>query len=374
MIQQRKKIINISIHVAVWICFFLLPFIFSPLPIDIPKNINKHLMVLYIMINIFLLGFYYLNTLLLIPKLLFKRKVFLYLGVVAVFFIAFLYVPRNATQLINGTTKEMIFKQYMEAQIQRESLSQDNHKEKARIINRDLKNKVLIYFPGSFVVFLLILTIGICSKAIGQWIQAERTKEQIIHEQLNTELSFLKSQVNPHFFFNTLNNIYSLAVMQSDKTAPAVLKLSSIMRYMLTEVQEDKTLLENELNHIKNYIELQQERLTDKVKLSFDIQGSTKGKYISPLLFIPFIENAFKYGVSTKDNSEIDIHFIIKENSISLNVLNTIVPHSCQKQQTTGTGINNVKRRLDLLYPNKHSLLVEETDKLFTVNLEINLV
>lgn len=374
MIQQRKKIINISIHVAVWICFFLLPFIFSPLPIDIPKNINKHLMVLYIMINIFLLGFYYLNTLLLIPKLLFKRKIFLYFGVVAIFFIAFLYAPRNATHLINGTTKEMIFKQYMEAQIQRESLSQDNHKEKARIINRDLKNKVLIYFPGSFVVFLLILTIGICSKAIGQWIQAERTKEQIVHEQLNTELSFLKSQVNPHFFFNTLNNIYSLAVMQSDKTAPAVLKLSSIMRYMLTEVQEDKTLLENELNHIKNYIELQQERLTDKVKLSFDIQGSTKGKYISPLLFIPFIENAFKYGVSTKDNSEIDIHFIVKENSISLNVLNTIVPHSCQKQQTTGTGINNVKRRLDLLYPNKHSLLVKETDKLFTVNLEINLV
>lgn len=374
MIQQRKKIINISIHVAVWICFFLLPFIFSPLPIDIPKNINKHLMVLYIMINIFLLGFYYLNTLLLIPKLLFKRKIFLYFGVVAIFFIAFLYAPRNATHLINGTTKEMIFKQYMEAQIQRESLSQDNHKEKARIIDRDLKNKVLIYFPGSFVVFLLILTIGICSKAIGQWIQAERTKEQIIHEQLNTELSFLKSQVNPHFFFNTLNNIYSLAVMQSDKTAPAVLKLSSIMRYMLTEVQEDKTLLENELNHIKNYIELQQERLTDKVKLSFDIQGSTKGKYISPLLFIPFIENAFKYGVSTKDNSEIGIHFIVKENSISLNVFNTIVPHSCQKQQTTGTGINNVKRRLDLLYPNKHSLLVKETDKLFTVNLEINLV
>ncbi|MBX2932144.1 MAG: sensor histidine kinase [Chitinophagaceae bacterium] len=370
MIKQQKKILNISIHITVWICFFLLPYIFSPQPKDISQNISRHLVVLYIVINIFLLAFYYFNTLLLIPTLLFQKKYVLYLIIVSVCFIAFLYTPREITHKINGTTTEMIHKQFQDDYKQRLGAKEEtsNTKNKNKIPNKALK-----YFPGSFVVFLLVLTIGVCAQVIAQWKKSENTKEYIQHEKTVTELSFLKSQIRPHFFFNTLNNIYSLAVIQSDKTPDAVLKLSSIMRYMLTETQADKTLLANEVQFIRNYIDLQLMRLTDKVKVNFDVKGYLENNQIAPMLFIPFIENAFKYGISTKENSDVHIELTANNNNITFKVFNTILRTDNNIIEPTGIGINNVRRRLDLLYPNKHTLLVSETENKFIVHLEIDL-
>ncbi len=336
--------------------------------------LNKHMVTVFIVINLFLLGFYYLNTLVLIPKFLFAKKWFFYIAFVSIAFTAFIYLPREITYLINGTNAETIRAEKIQGfkqKIEKEADSLNNN-----LNNKNVKHKpsnvAFRYFPGSFVVFLLILTIGICASVIEQWLIAEQTKERIEHEKINTELSFLKSQVNPHFFFNTLNNIYSLAVVQSDKTPKAVLKLSSIMRYILTETQTDHVALENEVNFIHDYIDLQLIRLTDKVQVNFDVQGTLNNKTITPLLFIPFVENAFKYGVSTKDNSTITIQLLAQEKSVELKVTNTIVQKE-SNLDTTGIGINNVKRRLDLLYPNKHQLIVQEKNQQFFVHLTIEI-
>ena len=328
---------------------------------------------MFIVINLFLLGFYYLNTLVLIPKYLFSKKWLLYIVFVSVSFAAFIYLPREITFAINGTNAETIqaeMRQGFKQKANKMSADTTFSKKESRELKRKPSNGTFRYFPGSFLVFLLVFTIGICATVIEKWLLAEYTKEKIEHEKISTELSFLKTQVNPHFFFNTLNNIYSLAVVQSDKTPKAILKLSSIMRYILTETQTDQVPLENEVEFIKNYIDLQLVRLTDKVNVQLNVNGNLHDKSVAPLLFIPFIENAFKYGVSTKENSKIEIELLAEEKSITLHVKNTIV-HKENNMDTTGIGINNVKRRLALSYPNKHTLFVEENQQEFIVHLTI---
>ncbi|HEX3024539.1 MAG TPA: sensor histidine kinase [Chitinophagaceae bacterium] len=206
-----------------------------------------------------------------------------------------------------------------------------------------------------------------------EWKKIEDNKEQIEREKINTELSFLKSQINPHFFFNTLNNIYSLAITESKDTASAVMKLSSIMRYVLTDTQNNKVPLQSEVDFITNYIDLQLVRLTDKVKVDFLTGGVLENKQIAPLLFIPFIENAFKYGISTKDESAIEIKLVAKNEAVHFSVINTIVKSGNIIKDTTGIGINNVKRRLELLYQHKHKLTTAENNNQFIVHLDIDL-
>jgi sensor histidine kinase YesM len=224
----------------------------------------------------------------------------------------------------------------------------------------------------NIAIFLLVFTVGTCIAVIQRWLQTEETRKETESQKLQTELSFLKSQINPHFFFNTLNNIYSLAVVRSEKTAPAVMKLSSIMRYILTETTQELVLLSNEVDFIKNYIELQQVRLTEKTTVSFSAEGLIDEKIVAPLVFIPFVENAFKYGISTKSSSHIDIKIEALENKIQFYSSNYIVPSENNMMENTGIGINNVKRRLELMYPGKYVLTNETKDNYYHVHLEIS--
>ncbi len=225
----------------------------------------------------------------------------------------------------------------------------------------------------NIAIFFLVFTVGTCIAVIQRWLKTEETRKETESEKLNTELSFLKSQINPHFFFNTLNNIYSLAIVRSEKTAPAVMKLSYIMRYILTETTQDYVPLQNEVEFIHNYIELQQVRLTEKTHVSFESIGEIENKLIAPLLFIPFVENAFKYGISTKHDSSIEINLAVVENKIEFKVKNFIVASESNMLENTGIGINNVKRRLELMYPGKHQLDFEAKDNYYYVHLEIQL-
>jgi two-component system LytT family sensor kinase len=230
--------------------------------------------------------------------------------------------------------------------------------------------------PGSLAIFLLVFAISTGVKVVEQWFQSERKAKEIENEKLNTELSFLKAQINPHFLFNTLNNIYSLAAVQSEKTAEAVMKLSSIMRYVLTEVKNDNVPLEKEILFITHYIELQKLRLTDKSKVDFKIIGETDGKQISPLLFLAFVENAFKYGISTRDLSPIHIRMELKNNELCFSVTNNKYMGTLLKStdNNTGIGIENARRRLELLYKNRYTLQIADTSTTYTVNLHIHLL
>jgi two-component system LytT family sensor kinase len=376
-LKPQKKIFIVIAHIIAWVCFLILPHIFSNQPKEQPSNISNHLLTLLIVINTLLVGFYYLNTLVLIPKFLFKKKWVLYFSFVLIYLFAFEKFSRPIAHAINGSTEQSIRKELKEEYKQR--LASSFEKDTSEVKSNDLKLKPyntvpLKYFPRSFIVFLLICTIGICISVIQLWLETERKKDKVENEKTTTELSFLKSQVNPHFFFNTLNNIYSLAVIQSNKTADAVLKLSHIMRYILTETQTELVPLENEINFIQNFIDLQAVRLTDKVSVNFDVIGYFEDKQIAPLLFIPFIENAFKYGVSTKENTEINIQLNVEDKKITLSVSNNIVQQENFIQETTGIGIQNVKRRLAFLYPKKHELKIETIDNSFLINLQIELI
>lgn len=198
----------------------------------------------------------------------------------------------------------------------------------------------------------------------------ERLK-QAHKEKISAELSYLKAQINPHFLFNTLNSIYSLAIQKSDETANAVVKLSGMMRYVLTESQSEFVSLQKELDYIKNYIELQKTRFDSTVKLHFTITGQTAGKSIAPLILIPFIENAFKYGVNSEENSDITIDINVNEAAINLYVKNNKVSIRPDPENKSGLGITNTKSRLELLYPGKYYLNIEDSATAFVVSLSI---
>ena len=198
----------------------------------------------------------------LIPRLLAKEKWFWYIFSIAASLIFFLYIPRQIANLI--ADPEVFNPQ------NREFIRNPAFKGKPHLQGMGKRGGRPIADPYNTVLFLLIFTVGTCISVIQRWLKTEHNRKETENEKLSTELSFLKSQVNPHFFFNTLNNIYSLAVVRSEKTAPAVMKLSSIMRYILTETQRDKVPLRNEVDFIHNFIDLQQVRLTDKVVVNFD--------------------------------------------------------------------------------------------------------
>ncbi len=361
--NNNKKIVTIIAHFAAWVCVFTLPYlVFFPRLREF--YISNHQLASIICNNVILVSFYYLNTLVLIPRFLVKEKWLWYVLSIVGSLLFFLYVPKQIATWI----AEPEFTNPANRPFIRNPAFQGKPRFPGMMMR---SQRPAVSDPYNTVLFLLIFTFGTSISVIQRWLKTEQTRKETEHEKLNTELSFLKSQVNPHFFFNTLNNIYSLAVVRSEKTAPAVMKLSSIMRYILTETQRDLVPLSNEVDFIHNFIELQQVRLTDKVQVKFSAEGNTETLLVAPLLFIPFVENAFKYGVSTKESSNITIEIKTEGNKILFSAVNYVVASENNLMENTGIGINNVKRRLELMYPDKHKLTTTEKDNYYTVHLEI---
>lgn len=364
MRTTNRKAVTIVAHFAAWVGFFTLPYlVFFPRLREF--YISNHQLASIISINVLLVFFYYLNTLFLIPKLLVREKWWWYVLSIAASLVIFLYLPKQIATFIaepevfNPNNREFLW------------IRNPAFQGKPRFPGMMTRRTRPVADPYNTFLFLLVFTVGICTSMIQRWLRTEQNRKETEHEKLNTELSFLKQQVNPHFFFNTLNNIYSLAVVRSEKTAPAVMKLSSIMRYILTETQRDLVPLRNEVDFIHNFIELQQVRLTDKVKVDFVAEGEIDTLLIAPLLFIPFVENAFKYGVSTKEASEIHFRLWTEGNKVYFTSSNFIVSTNNSLLENTGIGINNVKRRLELMYADKHTLSTTTQNNHYTVHLEI---
>jgi len=193
-------------------------------------------------------------------------------------------------------------------------------------------------------------------------------------ENLKSELLFLRSQVSPHFMFNVLNNMVALARKKSDLLEPSLIKLSSLMRYMLYETDEKKVPLEKEVEYIQSYIDLQQQRFGKNVQVHCNFNNINNGSEIEPMLLIPFVENAFKHGTGIITGAQINID--LKEDGgilqfVVSNKYNDVTNES--KDKNSGIGLNNVERRLNLLYGKNHALLINKKDGWFTVSLQINL-
>jgi LytS/YehU family sensor histidine kinase len=220
------------------------------------------------------------------------------------------------------------------------------------------------------VLFFIIQAILYCS--IKEWIKVSFTNRRLNEEKLLLELKYLKSQINPHFLFNTLNNLYSLAITNSDqKTADGIGQLSQMMRYMLNDEISKEILLDKEIEYLKSYIELQKLRFsdTDDISIAFSCQGETAGVMVPPFLFVGFIENAFKYGIDYRMHSFIDIRFVVNGQSLLFTASNTIAKSKAYPKH--GIGLANIRERLNLIYPHGYQLNIHQTGGTFHVALEI---
>ena len=200
-------------------------------------------------------------------------------------------------------------------------------------------------------------------------INAQRKRAE--RARIDAELAYLKAQINPHFLFNTLNSIYALAIQKSDATADAVVQLSSMMRYVLSEASKDVVPLQKEIEYISDYIELQKTRLSENVTFSYNIIGNPGMQPIAPMLLIPFIENTFKYGVNPDEDCSIDINFSCTDKEVQMHTYNKKVKMRSAHTESNNMGIENAQKRLLSLYPTQHSLIIKEDESSFTVFLSI---
>lgn len=221
---------------------------------------------------------------------------------------------------------------------------------------------------GGFMTgfFIFISTIY---KLAEDWFLNENIRNKLEKEKLKAELSFLRSQINPHFLFNTLNNIYTLAYQKSDKAPDAIGKLSAIMRYMLNESMDAEVPLDKELAYIKDFINLQQLRIKDCLALQMDVSGDTAKVWIAPLILINFLENAFKHGVLNDVNHPVTVKVNAENDKVYFLITNKISDGNKDGQK--GIGLTNVQRRLDLLYPRRHRLEIICDEDQYSVELHL---
>ncbi|OYU81367.1 MAG: sensor histidine kinase [Flavobacterium sp. BFFFF1] len=347
---MKKSLSVYAFHICVCAAFILLPYVFSSTGtfLTLPDLNNGHDRT-YFGIYISLLIFFYINYFLLIPRLYFHDKRFLYVVIIVLTLLFFLWVSNfldrrfaevfETSSVVRGREHWVPSQKFSPARLQDKPV-QDEH-------------TILIYIVG--VLSSLFFSIN-------------KRLQLTEKEKLAAELSLLKAQINPHFLFNTLNSIYSLAIRKDDRTADSIVKLSELMRYIMTNAHDNLIDLRKEIEYISNYVSLQQSRLEDTVRINYMFCGNPIGKKITPLILISFIENAFKHGVNPEENSEIDILIDVEGEELKLFVYNRKV-HSVHAE--SGIGMKNTIERLELLYPERYELSVKDLEESFSVTLTL---
>ncbi len=345
--MENKKIqryLPLFLHLSIWILVFCLPMILAqqgavlaPSISDIEK-LAKPPIQLILCFLLLLCSVFYWNYLYLIPFFFQKRKNTHYFFALVITFLVYLFV-----QIII-----------------------------IKIIFYNAINVNSLPYATSIFPFVLVVSVGLVLRLL----QTQKEQEQTIAvqetENLKSELSFLRSQVSPHFLFNVMNNVVSLARLQPTKVEPTLIKLSSLMRYMLYESDDKKVEIRKEVEYLQAYIDLQALRFEDDVKVVFK-HHIEENKLIEPMFFIPFVENSFKHGIGIFKNPEINIFLEMKDKKLIFSCLNKFKNNlNDHKDDASGIGLKNVQRRLALLYPDNHSLNIEKKGDWFEVNLEIN--
>ena len=364
---MKGRIQQILIIIIGCLTFLSLPVLLAP---DFPRSMNivksiptQRTLIAYLLMIIF----FFVNYFVLIPKFYFTKKYVLFIFCTILFFFAVAFIPRYIipeNNLLPAPEHENFSGQRPPPpNDQRPPFSQDGRRNPPPPYNEPA---ISFNITQHLYIFVAVAFLSLMLSISNRWKQAEK-------EKLSVELSYLKAQINPHFLFNTLNSIYSLAIEKSDNTAEAVVKLSAMMRYVLSEAGNDFVPLEKEIAYMHNYIELQQIRFADSVKVSFTVDGKPLAKKIAPIILIPFVENAFKYGVNAEEDSSIKVAITITENGLQLFVMNNKVHVHQSDENKSGVGIENTKGRLRLLYPSRHSLEINDHINDFSVLLTLQL-
>ncbi|MGC4101015.1 sensor histidine kinase [Ferruginibacter sp.] len=332
--------------------------IFLCLPVLFLSNGPEHKSILLVATNswfwifsLLYISIFYLNAYILFPRLYLEKQYLLY-ALVLILLLAFVYFLEPFDHIISLAPPP----------------------------NQPPVNAAPAPMPGgrqrnvdfvSVFLFFIIMGLSFVIPLAKQWQQAQQQYLLAQKDKINAELYFLKAQINPHFLFNTLNNLYSLSLTNSEKTPESIMRLSNIMRYVTDEVNNDFVTLGDEIQCISDFIELQKLRLNSKTAVVFEAGATGRNIPIAPLILLPFVENIFKHGISNNESSTINIRIAVKEREILFNCSNSIF-NSTKNSSRQGTGIANVKKRLENLYPGKHFLKTEESGNIFEVHLIIN--
>ena len=349
----RKRYITVLTHILLWA---FLGFIFiAHIPLTIGISFPKEYWIKQSFMFLLLIGLYYLNSGVLVPRLLYRQK----LAKFILLHIAILMLLLSASFIYDGWA-------HLPEGI-------------AKSINDKFVGKLQIKLSGLKLDTTLLLTacllVGFSTSiSITRiWQKDLLRSQQLVQKQLDSELSFLKAQIHPHFFFNTLNNIYSLTFIDVESSRASLHKLSRMMRYLLYETENDRTSLLKEIDFVKDYIELMQLRVNKHTTVEFEEPRTITEKAIAPMMLLPFVENAFKHGVHSVKESRILVKIRQESNLLIFEVENTLFPRREQRIDDGGIGLSNTRRRLDLIYAKHYQLTCGPDKDKYSVHLELEL-
>jgi two-component system LytT family sensor kinase len=369
--MKQLKFPVIATHITGWLLFQSLPLVFL---LGQSRNSNLSLADIlshyeYWQFSFYFVTIFYLHSYILLPRLFARKKKFLYF-IVMLLLVLTVFKLQPFEKLVSSTRGGP----GMENRIMRQPPPQDIKFGSSFRPQNDMRGGQGRGGPRidiiSVMLFIMIIILSVAMDLTRRW--RETTERAAIAEadKANAELSFLKAQINPHFLFNTLNNIYSMAVTRNENTAGTIMKLSNIMRYVTDDVQEDYVSLQSEVDCITDYIDLQKLRLGKKVSLEYIVTGDLDDQKITPLILMTFIENVFKYGTSNHEHSHLVIKLMATEGRIDFFSQNPLFATD-RKLERTGIGIDNTKKRLEHLYPGKHKLEITRGNGMFTVQLSL---
>jgi len=340
----KRKWGIVLLHTSVWVLIYMLPLLLQKSVQNTkhePTATDRNWFIyLTISTDILWVILFYLNAIVLIPKLIYKKKYLFYFlvqliilaGLVSFHWLFFTFVAKQHQFSLSG------------------------------------------FFLFNIFPFIFILACSTAYRMVQDRIAAEQLLKEKENENLKTELSFLRSQVSPHFMFNVLNNMVALARKHSEQLEPSLIKLSSLMRYMLYETDEAKVPLEKEVEYLHSYIDLQQQRFGKKLTVKVDIDIQDCCYEIEPMLLIPFIENAFKHGTGMIEEPIISVQLKADAGLLQLTVQNKFNGKTAEvKDKASGIGLNNVQRRLNLLYGKNHTLQITDKNGWFVTSLQLKL-
>jgi len=353
----QKKVLPTSLHVLAWLVLIILPQFIINRYWGNRDNINWHFFS-----NAAIYGIiFYLNYLWLVPNYYFRNKRYKYFIFAALIIAVAYFLNYEIGELLRNPERDRAIE---------EAISKLMKEDK---IARPPFRQMQFYYFILLGVIVTVFSIGL--KMIEQYTASEKRQKELEREKLNSELAFLKNQVSPHFFFNTLNNIYSLVEINTDDARAAILKLSKLMRYLLYESEHGETSLGNEIEFMRHYIDLMELRVSKKVDIDIQLPVDHTDYKVPPLLFIPFIENAFKHGISYRERSFIKVKMTTGDNRINFICENSAGAEKKERhdENHSGIGLENVTKRLNLLFPGRHELDIRQTPDVFTVELEIDL-
>jgi two-component system, LytTR family, sensor kinase len=355
VLSDRK--LGIALHILLWVIIFIFPiYVFYTFGFTDIRQLS------HFYVNAITYGLiFYINYLYLAPRLYFNNKKWQYFLVVTLLItVLFFLMIMISDHLFADHEREKQFEEIMK--------KLNDGREHTRPPFELFK--VVNYLFTSIMITGFALGLGFMERHR----EDEKHRKELEKEKLHSELAFLKNQISPHFFFNTLNNIYSLTNIDTPAAQESILKLSKLMRYLLYESEHGETMLSHEIDFMVNYISLMKLRLSPKVNLHVLFPTEYSDVKIPPLLFVSFIENAFKHGISHRDASFIDIKMNVEKNKIFFSSENSIGKSTQPSDnENSGIGLENVKKRLVLLFPEKHTLRITSSEQSFKVDLEIEL-